>query len=58
MEEIAATFAEVGLTPKILQGAADMYSLIGSTPLGALTSRDEDPSLEQILDAILKARQE
>jgi 3-hydroxyisobutyrate dehydrogenase-like beta-hydroxyacid dehydrogenase len=54
MEEIAATFAEVGLTPNILQGAADMYRLIGETPLGRLTSRDENPALDEILDAIIK----
>jgi 3-hydroxyisobutyrate dehydrogenase-like beta-hydroxyacid dehydrogenase len=55
MEEIAATFAEAGLTPRMFEGAADMYRLIGSTPLGALTSRDEDPPLDEILDSALKA---
>jgi hypothetical protein len=58
MEEIAATFAEVGLTPRILEGAADMYRLIGSTPLGALTSRDQDPGLDEVLDAALNGRAE
>jgi 3-hydroxyisobutyrate dehydrogenase-like beta-hydroxyacid dehydrogenase len=28
MEEIAATFAAVGLTPRMLEGAADMYRLV------------------------------
>jgi 3-hydroxyisobutyrate dehydrogenase-like beta-hydroxyacid dehydrogenase len=37
-EEIAATFAHVGLTPRILDGAADMYRFVGETPL-----RDETP---------------
>jgi len=37
MLEIAATFEEVGLTPRILQGAADMYELVGKTPLGEET---------------------
>jgi 3-hydroxyisobutyrate dehydrogenase-like beta-hydroxyacid dehydrogenase len=32
--EIAATFAEAGLTPRILQGAADMYEFIAATELG------------------------
>jgi hypothetical protein len=32
--EIAATFADAGLTPRILQGAADMYEFIAATELG------------------------
>jgi 3-hydroxyisobutyrate dehydrogenase-like beta-hydroxyacid dehydrogenase len=32
--EIAATFEEAGLTPRILQGAADMYEFIAATGLG------------------------
>jgi hypothetical protein len=53
MEEIAATFAEAGLTPRIFQGAADVYRKVGATPLGALTSRDDDPDLNTILEAVL-----
>ncbi len=34
MEEIGATFAHLGLTPHLFQGVADMYRLIGRTPLG------------------------
>lgn len=34
MLEIAKTFEGVGLTPRILQGAADMYELIAKTSLG------------------------
>lgn len=34
MLEIAKTFEGAGLTPKILQGAADMYAMIAQTPLG------------------------
>src|SRR5687768_3648407 len=34
MNEIAKTFEDAGLTPRILQGAADMYELIAKTPLG------------------------
>ena len=33
--EIAATFEEAGLTPRTMQGAADMYAFITGTPLGA-----------------------
>ena len=38
MEEIEATFRELGLTPDIFKGVADMYRMIGATPLG-----DENP---------------
>lgn len=37
MEEIAATFRSVGLTPRMFEGAADMYRLMQSSPLGAET---------------------
>lgn len=37
MLEIAKTFEDVGMTPRILQGAADMYELIAKTPLGRET---------------------
>lgn len=37
MEEIAKTFEDVGMTPKILLGAADMYRLVGETPLNEET---------------------
>ena len=52
MEEIAATFAGIGLTPKIMEGAADMYRLVGDTPLGGLTSRDPRPRLDDMLDTL------
>lgn len=37
MLEIASTFGDLGLTPKILEGAADMYGLVEQTPLGKET---------------------
>ncbi len=37
MLEIAATFEDVGMTPNILKGAADMYELIEQTPMGKET---------------------
>jgi len=49
MEEIAATFEALGLTPLILEGAADMYRFVGDTPLADLTSRDPNPTLEEML---------
>jgi 3-hydroxyisobutyrate dehydrogenase-like beta-hydroxyacid dehydrogenase len=53
MEEIAKTFKDVGMTPNILQGAADMYALVSQTPLADLTSRDPNPTLEEVMDAII-----
>ncbi len=52
MEEIAATFAEVGLTPRMLEGAADLFRFVGATPLGDLTERDEAPVLDAMLDTL------
>lgn len=52
MEEIAATFAALGLTPRILEGAADMYRLVSETPLADQTERDPNPSLDQVLEAL------
>jgi 3-hydroxyisobutyrate dehydrogenase-like beta-hydroxyacid dehydrogenase len=43
MEEIAATFAHLGLTPQILAGAAEMYRLVGATPLADRTPEDPTP---------------
>jgi 3-hydroxyisobutyrate dehydrogenase-like beta-hydroxyacid dehydrogenase len=49
MEEIALTFQGLGLTSKILEGAADMFRLESDTPLGNLTSRDPEPDLTDML---------
>ncbi len=40
MLEIAKTFADVNLTPRILQGAADMYEMIAQTPMGKESPED------------------
>ncbi|HIA66089.1 TPA: NAD(P)-dependent oxidoreductase [Candidatus Poribacteria bacterium] len=42
MKEISATFAEVGLTPKILDGAADMFQFVGDTRLANLHPEDQN----------------
>ena len=34
MEEIRDTFANLGMTPHLFEGVAEMYRFIGSTPLG------------------------
>jgi 3-hydroxyisobutyrate dehydrogenase-like beta-hydroxyacid dehydrogenase len=60
MEEVAATFEETGLTPRMLQGAAEMYELMAATEMGKLTSRDPYPELADLLDAMarqLRAKQ-
>lgn len=44
MEEIAATFADLGMTPDILQGAADIYRMVADTPIGKETPEQRDPS--------------
>ncbi|MFN8523172.1 MAG: DUF1932 domain-containing protein [Chloroflexota bacterium] len=44
MEEIAATFEEVGLTPRTLLGAADMYRFVAATELGKETPETRDAS--------------
>ncbi len=51
MEEISATFEHVGLTPKILAGAADMYRLVGETRLAELPpeSREQFPTLAELI---------
>ncbi|MBW1710778.1 MAG: NAD(P)-dependent oxidoreductase [Deltaproteobacteria bacterium] len=54
MEEIAATFAHVGLTPRILEGAADIYRFVGQTELADQTPENRDPSLnlEKIISTL------
>ncbi len=44
MEEIRDTFAELGMTPHLFEGVAEMYRFIGGTPLGEEfpESRDRD----------------
>lgn len=44
MEEIARTFQEVGLTPSILEGAADIYRFVADTPIGHETPENRDRS--------------
>jgi 3-hydroxyisobutyrate dehydrogenase-like beta-hydroxyacid dehydrogenase len=53
MEEIATCFADLGMTPRILRGAADMYRFIASTPIGQVTP--EDPAPDRDLDGIAAA---
>ncbi len=34
MQEIARTFGELGLTPRMFEGATDVYAMVAATPLG------------------------
>lgn len=58
MEEIATTFGDLGLTPRLFQGVADIYRFIDPTPVGQETaenrdrSRDLDGVLEILTDAL------
>ncbi len=57
MEEIEATFRDLGLTPNIFKGVADMYRMIGDTPLGDENpeSRDKERSLAETIRIIAEA---
>ncbi|MBA2449431.1 MAG: NAD(P)-dependent oxidoreductase [Chloroflexi bacterium] len=54
MEEIAATFEGIGLTPRTLLGAADMYRWVATTPLGqeAPERRDQSRGLDETVVAL------
>ena len=55
MEEIAKCFAGVGMTPRMLTGAADMYRLVGATRLADRTPEDAEPlpSLQEMLATLV-----
>jgi hypothetical protein len=42
MLQIAQTFEAAGMTPRMFEGAADMYELIAATPLGKETPENRD----------------
>jgi 3-hydroxyisobutyrate dehydrogenase-like beta-hydroxyacid dehydrogenase len=56
MEEIAATFAAVGLPPGMLQGAADVYRFVGQSPLGRerTEERTQGKTLEDAVAGLAK----
>ena len=57
MEEIASTFADLGLTPNILAGAADMYRFVAETPIGKESpeARDQSRGMDGIVAALADA---
>lgn len=58
MEEIAKTFASVGLTPKILEGAADLYRFVGKNPVADETPEtiDRNRTLEQLIQILAEGK--
>jgi len=54
MEEIAQTFGDVGLTPHIFRGAADIYRHVASTPVGKVTPEEPKPDFHEMV-ALLAA---
>ena len=57
MEEIERTFSDLGLTPNIFKGVADVYRMIGETALGGENpeSRDKVRNLAETIRAITKS---
>lgn len=59
MEEIAATFGAVGLTPATFEGAAALYAFVASTALGQSSPeewRQAGGSLEQVIAALAQVQ--
>jgi 3-hydroxyisobutyrate dehydrogenase-like beta-hydroxyacid dehydrogenase len=58
MEEIEKTFSDLGMTPNIFKGVADMYRMIGATPLGDENpeSRDKGRDLAETIRIIAEAK--
>jgi 3-hydroxyisobutyrate dehydrogenase-like beta-hydroxyacid dehydrogenase len=58
MEEISATFAALGLSPKYHQAAAELYRWVGASELGQERpeSRDQSRTLRQVVETLAEAR--
>ncbi len=58
MEEIAKTFSSVGLTPKILEGAADLYRFVSKNPIADETPEtiDRNRTLEQLIQILAEVK--
>jgi len=54
MEEIATCFADLGLTPRILQGAGDLFAFVAETPIGKESpeTRDAGRDLSGVIRAL------
>ena len=59
MEEIAKTFGDLGLTPKIYQGAADVYRFVEETRLADETEGlDRNRTLDQMIEILTQNLEE
>jgi 3-hydroxyisobutyrate dehydrogenase-like beta-hydroxyacid dehydrogenase len=60
MEEIAKTFGDLGLPPKIHQGVADVYRFVGTSSLAEETpeTRDRTRTLAQVIEELAAHLQE
>jgi 3-hydroxyisobutyrate dehydrogenase-like beta-hydroxyacid dehydrogenase len=60
MEEIARTFADLGLPPQMLEGAAALYRLVERTELGAETPEERHlgQTLTEVTDILAAALQQ
>lgn len=55
MHEIAKTFADVGLTPRMLEGAADVFDFVAQNPIGQESpeeAREKNRGFEEIVRAL------
>jgi 3-hydroxyisobutyrate dehydrogenase-like beta-hydroxyacid dehydrogenase len=57
MEEIAQTFGDVGLTPKLFQGAADIYRHVAGTSVGKVTPEEPKPDFHEMVRVLAAALQ-
>lgn len=53
MEEIGSFFGDLGMTPDILNGAADLYRFVAETPIGKESPEMRDPNRK--LDGVIAA---
>ncbi len=53
MEEIGSFFGELGMTPDILNGAADIYRMVAETPIGKESPETRDPNRD--MDGVIAA---
>ena len=58
MIEISKTLGAAGITPKVFQGAAEIYEFVAATPLGKETpeSRDKDRSGKSVVEELAAER--
>jgi len=57
MEEIAKTYEDIGLSPKLFQGAAETYQFVAETPLGKeiIEERNKGQTLNDALEIMVQS---